>query len=722
MLDDRTANLMGITPLSELEAEEQRLLFAQRQVDETIAAARIEEARKHATAEAKAQSDDGKAYSMHEVPGLGRYIIPRISGWKTLLGIVHDPVPNIDFSANIYPAFDGVIGQRFQSPYLLDPLDNKYESYESLRDNLAAVRNFLMERYFAVDSTMDPTIAKQNMNEIANFVGDGLYNNFLFGGIIPNHNPDLPHIDLKRARAKDGEGAQYIYDCILAHNRHTSGFRPLDAIKELFGGQKAPNWQLPDSHKTHFTEMFHKDLEKNLPHPQVDATVDPAAAIAAAYANGKAIEARLDAVRDAKLLSNQASDLDNVGDYLIYSASHMNGVAQMDAAKRRTAVDIAKDILKGLKIFGDKDATKALGFLPSEDAAVFGSLKSVAKVYDRLTAWARANGDTNILQNPAVLMATQALAQIGYMAKQEALRLAQTAGNHLQASLIGEQIHLLPESYKPRPGTKFGDLLDTIQSGMETILNRTQEVSVDGGEIGHALDGNLGGVNTVPTAGMSGQGGVHNAAGRNTQAMIATELAAQAQAQQINAHMNDKARRQGQPTQAAPPRSSSGRQALGTARAASKQAAVVSSGRVNITAPLTASQMQAARANTSAGLAARRMSMGHHEDEHEHEIEQLRIAQQRAAAAKIQASALKLPAIKGFDMKGVTGAPIAAGRVPKPQDILANRAAAAKVQSGIAPQTVTTKSVDHSRDHPTRDDHHEVPQPVPPTRGGGRGF
>ena len=717
MVNDTTSDLFVTPPSGVLDAQEQKLreAYAQAMAQYTIAQA--------AATRAAAVADDGKAYSRHEVPGLGVYVIPRRTGWQFLLDIIHDPVPNIDFSANIYPAFDGVIGQHFNNTRLLDPLDDHYEAYESLRDNIAAVRNFLMARYFAVDSTVTSPEARKNLDEIAAFIGDGFYNNHYFGGIIPNHDPNKPHIDLSRAKEKGGAGAQYIYECVLAHERHSSGFRPLDAIIEFFGGKKAPNWKLPDAGKTHFTAMFHHDL----PATQADGNNlnTATAAIAAAGASVNAIQARLDAVRDAKALTNSAGDLDHIGNYLVFTATHMDGVAHLDEPVRRKAVDLAKDILKKLKIsIGDLNVMGGLQLKPSEDMAVLGSIKGVAKVYERLLAWARNNGDSAIFQHPSVLAATQAIAQMGYLAKQEALRMATLAGDAVMANNISEQMKRLPESFRPRPGTKFGNLLDTIQSGMETILNRTQQVVVDGGQIGHSLNGDRGGVSTVPTAGMGGQVSVNNAAGRNEQAMIAADLAANVEAQRVNAQLAAQSRKSGAQSQtqaqSAPQRNSSGRQALGTAKAAKQQAATVSSSRVSTTAPLTTAQQQAAlRANTVAGLNAQRMQHDHHEEE-EHAA-QLRLEAQRrlAANAKAQATAAKIdPAmLKGFNMNGVTGPVVTAGRVPKPNEILASRTKG--TQASAAPQTAKTPAVeanDRDRDLPP------APQPVPPTRGGGRSY
>ena len=134
-------------------------------------------------------------FEMYEATGVGRYVIMRDKGWEPLYNIISNDndhksiVANIDFSANVYPEFDGVIGEHFESPYLLDPLDDKFMSFKPLRDNLAAVRNFLIQTYFAnPPHGMTDETAKDCLNQIAGYVGDGLYNNWLFLGVIPNHD------------------------------------------------------------------------------------------------------------------------------------------------------------------------------------------------------------------------------------------------------------------------------------------------------------------------------------------------------------------------------------------------------------------------------------------------------------------------------------------------------------------------------------------------------
>ncbi|MDX2095924.1 MAG: hypothetical protein SFW64_08320 [Alphaproteobacteria bacterium] len=719
MVADITADDFVAKPSSNaLDDEEAGLRAAYEQVT-----AELTRAREKASAEAS-KTTDNENYSMHDIPGVGRYVIPRRTGWKALLEIIHDPRPNVDFSANIYPAFDGIIGEHFQSPYLLDPLHEKYESYENLRDNLAAVRNFLMESYYATNSSgMSPAQAKAALAEIAGFVGDGLYNNFLFGGIIPNHDPRKPFIDLDEASEPNGHGAQYIYERILAHQRHSSWLRPFDAVIALFGGKAPPDWNLPPAEQTHFTDEIERDIADD---KTATAPLDAAeATVAAAAAKQAELAARLAAVADAKALSNAARDIDDIGNHLVYTATNMEGVAHLDAPVRQKAVEIARDILRKLKFsLGDVSVLDGLKMKPSDDMAALGAIKGVATVYERLLAWARSNNDTAIFQHPSVIAATRAIGQLGYTAKREALRLAELSGNGKLAGTLREQIKRLPESFTPAAGTSMGSLLDKVQSGIDVVMNRTQQVSVSGGQVGHSIDGNLGSsMSANPTAGIGNQAGAEQAAKRNTQAMLADQLSAQAQANRIHGQLAAQAHQsqqtasgQSAPAKPAPtaPRSGStvGRQALNAARTRQTAAPKVAPTAVT-PPPVSPAQQQAAqRSATSIALARAAQERAEHE-QHEHEAQrqqQLRNQQKIAAQSKAKAAVTGIDPglLKGFQsatsLQGVTGTPITGGRKIDPQAVRAAATKAATEAERLKQQQLSPQP------------------PTPPTRGGGRGF
>lgn len=689
-------------------------------------------------------------FEMYEATGIGRYVIMRDKGWEPLYNIISNDkdqksiVANIDFSANIYPEFDGVIGEHFESPYLLDPLDDKFMSFKPLRDNLAAVRNFLIQSYFAnPPHGMTDEKAKDCLNQIAGYVGDGLYNNWLFLGVIPNHDPRKPFIDIERASEPDGKGAQYIYDKILEMQRQSSWLRPFDAVKALFGGKKQHDWNLPSASATGFLEDFRSELTHEESLAQQEA---------AAVQSVAAIEAKLQAVHDSRALTNAATDIDSLGNQLIYTAMHMEGVAQLSEPVRRDAVDIAHEILRKLKIsIGSHNLLDGLKMKPSDDMATLGGIKGVAMVYERLLAWARANNDNAIFQHPSVLAATQAIGQLGYQAKREAQRMAILAKNNVVADAIGEQLKRLPAAYTQVGNATFGSLLETVENGINTILARTQEVSVNGAKVGHSVEDSLGTtLNREPTAGTGKQAGIDDAAQRNAQALAADQQAQTATAQRIHSQLANQARQQqaqgqqaAQSQQPAPRGNSTvGRQSLQAAQSARQQQRQTTTATTNPNNPamaaLTPAQQQLlarqASVAATAEAARRREEQNRLEQQRLQQISQKETAA-RAAQRAVQRAAMRIDPSMLSGMRNATslngvaqGTPVVTGgRRIDPATVRNSMttkpttapAAAASPTQAAAPQTAKPSP------STIEDDKQPNATPLPPThptRGGGRGF
>lgn len=682
----------------------------------------------------KASADDSVGpstthYSMHEAAGFGKYVIPRRTGWNALIDIIHDPVPNIDFSANIYPAFDGVLGDIFDSPYLLDPLHDKYESYESLRDNLAAVRNFLLQTYYAhTPEGMTPSKARQALTEIATFLGDGLLNNYEYYGLIPNHKPFRPFIDIDKAREPGGQGAQYIYQRILDHQRHSSWMRPFDAVKALFGGHAPIDWQLPEASATTFLDKIGHDLADAPPTPE---DMEAAQRV-------DALNMRLQQIRDSRALSTTATDLDAIGNHLIYTAENMKGVTHLSEGLRRDAVDIARDILNKLKLrLGNHGALDALTQMkPSEDMATLGAVKGVAMVYERLLAWARGNNDSAIFQHPSILAANRAIGQLGYLAKTEALRMARVARNDVLVEALSEQLKRLPESYRTIHDATFGGLLDKVERGIDTVINRTQQVSVSGAKVGKSVDNRGTSMDAAPIAGMANQSGAVDAAKQNAALLAAEQLAALAHTQRLS---QQAAQAPAKPTQpaaqqtqqaAAQPRGTGAQARPQSTQAARSQRSSRSTSNLVAGTPLPGmniAQFQDMQRNAALRTAHEREEQHHHEQQQralqqQQQYQQYQLAQMKANAAIIKARAsVSQDMIKGFDLKGIDMSKmVTPGRRIDPLNVMkptpkAQIQAAQQAQAVIAKAAAPTPEEDKLKQQ-------QLPPQAPRPGSGGRGF
>lgn len=678
-----------------------------------------------AAKEAAQLADDSKAgYSLHEVPGVGRYAVPRYSGWKPLLRVINDPAADIDFSPEAYPSFDAIICNRFESPELVNPNHPDHGDLDDLRDNLAAVRNFLMDHYYVdTPAGMTPEKARKALETIADFVGRGLNNNYVFAGIIPNHHLDEPFIDLDKAKATGGDGAQYIYEKILEMQRRNDWKKPFAAIASLFGGQTPPDLMLPDADETHFTDWFEHDIlaeeiakhahdhptaeqvkariaeleamkAKTNAHSETDAKAAAIAAAAAAskptdplkeeqarIAQARAEQANAERASKRQFL-NLARDLDSIGNYLMYSAANMQNMAHVSENVKREAIDIARDILRKLKVsFGHVNIMDGLKLAPQDDISTFGALKGVTAVYERMLAWG-AGLNPGIMKHPSVMAATQSIGQLGYLAKLEALRFARAGGDMDYAQELTSQLRSAPPIFATANDARFNALIEKIERGMETLLSRVQNLDGHGAAVQNHREDPLGKtMDAPPSAGLSAQtgkqqGGQNQGAQRNAALQAAEQahlLALQAQMARTNARQQQQApadtanaqtSAQARPSVAAPSRSGL-QQSRTQAKTQAPQTATVGAPSA-APKPVVPGQMNQAALRQQvlqAEQSKREQQEREQRDALKRQGDAIKIASaQKKAAAAMAATKIDqktMTSLQGaFNMKGVQGAPI----------------------------------------------------------------
>lgn len=596
--------------------------------------------------------------SVHEVMGIGRYAIPSHSGWEALLEVVNDPSVDINFSSSEYPFFDKLIYERTRSESLDNPLDAGYEKpmFVGLRENLAAVRNFLMQTYYAnTPPGMTHDKAKTALEQIAGFVGDGLSNNLRFFGLIPNHDPSKPFIDVTRAAEPNGKGAQYIYDRILAMNRQ-SDWRTF--FSGIFGN--AYDWQLPSGDQTPFGAAVPHGMSDNL------------AEDLSAEERLLTLEAQRVAATQKLELTAHAIDIDAAGTYLLGTANELQGVHQLAQPVARESIDLAHRILRGLKLdIGVSNVLDGLRMHPQDVRTVFTRVQGVASIYEQLVAWGRGI-DATITQHPAVMVASQAVGQLAFLAKMEALRLAQGMGNTELADRLAMHLHQMPGAFKQTGNTTFGELLERVGRGIDTVLNRVQNISGPGAAVGHTPYKELGSyMGAAPLAGMEmhvGADGANNrdAVGkRNAEILAAEEAAMQAQAARIQSQNARRAatNQQAQPT--TPARPARGQQAVQQARTQQQQQQRRGTNPATVTPQQQQQQVAAAQRALMARQNAIRVAHAHdHDHDHHHDAHHRPAG---AAPGKINPNLLSGDMLAGFkaatSMKGVTGAPVTTGRV-----------------------------------------------------------
>lgn len=682
--------------MDEARALDQAIAEAQDQLSEMTASAADVDAVAAATRDA----------TIYEVPGIGRYAIASTPGWKPLLALLRDPSIDINFSLAKYPSFDAIVSETARSDHLDNPEDDQYDiaTWRHLRDNIAAVRNFLMEVYYArTPAGMTQEQARQSMEQIAAFVGEGIANNYRLMGMIGNHDPSKPFIDYKRAARPDGEGAHYLYEEILKQQRQSSWMRPFSAITALFGGSKLVDWMLP-------ADMpFSGPYDSTLPQAEGDA------ALLAKLNNMRGERAALQQHMEE---TAQIIDLESLGNQLVHTAdATMRPVAELSQPVQDEAIRIAKDILEKLKIkLGSKNAIDGLNMKPGDDIATLGAVSGSAHVFERLLAWARGI-DPSIAQHPSIRAATSAVGQLGYLAQAEALQLAHAIGNRAMAERIGNRLQQL-SAYRPATGTSFGDLFDRLKGGIDTVL-QMKTITGPGAAVGHTPNKDLGSyMSAAPIAGQAMQtttdGTNRNAAGKiNAELLRSAEAASQAQANRINSQVSQRNSQNNAGTTQSTTRSNSsttpsrsasrGSQALAQARRTQSSSSSVSAASL-AQANLSAAQRSAIQ--RSAAMRALQLHHDdHHEDHHPHAPQQMNRMHQLVNADMLKS-------MKAAMHKDMTGAPVATSAASYKALLAQGKVAQSMYGKPIkvdAPKPATT-------DEKTR--HELIPVPPTPHKGG----
>lgn len=404
------------------------------------------------------QADRAVTYPVERVRGsVGRWLIPRRNTLEEHLALVKDKERDIDFSPANYPAFDAKFTEKYAGTGFFEPLHDNFPKYTGLRNNLATVRNYMLQLYFP-DNSPDDQLRIQHLGQIAEYLAEGLSNDRAFFGLLPVHNPFKPFIDVNMASAPDGEGARYLYQKILEMQRHSNWTRPFSALTSMFGGAAYGQWDLPSLQDSAFAH----DAADDEPNPRnIGAEI---ATLATTY---DVLENKRESLVTRQHQSSAASDLDTIGNQLLFSYYQMrDAVEDLSAPIRREAIDIAHEILRRLSVkLGATSVSNGISFKPTDDNAALGSSSGVGRILVRMAGMMRALGD-DMMSNPIIAGAHEAMGQLAYLAKLEALHMANAAGDTKLASSIRGQLSQLRAFGQGLEGKSFGDLLDKMKDGV----------------------------------------------------------------------------------------------------------------------------------------------------------------------------------------------------------------------------------------------------------------
>lgn len=396
--------------------------------------------------------------AVNYIQGAGKFVIPRENTWAAHRMLVLDPAMNLGYSPSAYPFFDQRIRQRIDYAPLVDMSDRRYPAYDVLRENIAIVRNYVMSEFFP-DGSVDPEDQKQvrQMAQVADFLGEGLGNN----GWL--RNPLKPKISLERANMP-GTGAQYLYQQIKAHETYYNWMMPVLLPLYLVTGKTYKNWGLPSLEDSPFSNDA---LRVPPPLPVSKLTDEELLSLCSDMDKGKTAQ---------NVSAAYAEGINQIGDSLTHASHMYQSVDSLKEPTKRESVELAKEILRKLKLkIGEALVSHGLSPEALQNFTILESLKGVVQVYE-YHLQKLSTQDPRILENPAVRQAADAIGKLGFVAKMEALRIAESSHNAPLAKALTEELLQLPAHWQHPKELKFKELLNQVESGLDAVLLRMAQL------------------------------------------------------------------------------------------------------------------------------------------------------------------------------------------------------------------------------------------------------
>lgn len=394
------------------------------------------------------------------VPGIGHFIKPKQNIWAAHYALVKDPANQIDYSPAHYPYFDRVVSQYYHQDAFDDPEHRAYEKYRAMRDNIAAMRNFLLACYFPDGSGKKNDFQKsKELTQIAYALGDGLQNDKRW-----LMNPFTASIDRDRANIP-GYGAQYMYRAMrqkqFVHNLLWPIMVPITAFRSGYTGKKQEyHWlNLPPLSKTPFSDKALKAIPAN-GNGHADDSISPA---------------DTPNLKDNTRTINDAVDSTTIGTAAT-SLPLLQDVESLEEGVKERSVAIAREILEKLRIsIGNIAILDGLKVLPSDGESVLQRINEVLDIFEHYLAQARAF-DPSILQDRAVMIASQAAGKLTYQGLRLSRQHAREQGDEATAKMLEGHMNRLPKEWAAPQEKQFTQLLDQLELGLHRVEQRVENI------------------------------------------------------------------------------------------------------------------------------------------------------------------------------------------------------------------------------------------------------
>ncbi|GEM_PF-3084559 len=412
-------------------------------------------------------SDDEHSNEVYYKPHTGKFTRPHRNTWESNNRAVKKC--HLGFSPTNYP-FDAAMAEHYNNPNFSDPTNPNYPLYEPLRNNIAVLRNYLLNHFFpdgsfdlGEDDKMLPYV-----NQVAASLGDMLHQggSFISNPLAVSVNPNKANID--------GVGAAMLYEGLekCQDRNNFPVFAQAKGIYNFFKGNPDNRWKLPPIQETPFGPLGLSAV------PPADCRAAAAAAMAGLPLLGEAPTITPNDIVTPKDLAVQGEIL----------ASHayqpLGDVNQLEQPVKREAIDIAHEILKKMKVmFHDTPVQKLMDF----DSGLMNSLMldmcDVAGTYQQTLREAFANNPM-ILTDQNVLEANTALGKLSYLSTLQARNLAAESGDANAVAQLDGSLQAMPKAWEVTQNSTLAEILDKLEHGLsaaEQNIARQVDVNNAGG-------------------------------------------------------------------------------------------------------------------------------------------------------------------------------------------------------------------------------------------------
>lgn len=409
--------------------------------------------------------------------GIGKYMEPVAQTLNDHYQLIFDRSNKLDFWPEDNPAFDGVVAGTFLPAAFNTPEHPNYFNYEPLRDNLATVRNVLMNMLVdpipegdGHDKANHQALLK--LEQMAREIGVSMERDKL---LLPGPNTTTLNT---AALAEPGIGAAKMYEFLLKKQNRSMWLHPIDWLR----GRDYSHWNLPPLEQSPFSAEHVAQFHPNYTPPGVDPRA-PDVELPTPEIAPITPEAAPEAAKDPFSIGHEIA----LAAASATAAAHaLRSVDTLPRPVKNRAVELARDILDKLKIrFCDDTAIEWMQHPSDETLAMGESIAEVLTLYNFTFHNALAE-NPDLQQDAALSTANLAAGKLAYVLKMQALAALERETNPDDAALVLGEIQSMPDSWKQLGADEtIASLLEQVDQGIEVshaAAMQAQEVRMRGGQ------------------------------------------------------------------------------------------------------------------------------------------------------------------------------------------------------------------------------------------------